>query len=209
MLHTAISNAIWTSVPCISKSAISPTVETTRRVAISTVGKPYSCRPVKVARKTPKGSAKATEKPTAMSPQRTSPTRAPGIWVKRRGTCHTMPKIASAPGESAPHHDSECSTDRLARRDGVACCGVFRNEFADSGLQPEVEKIHIGGELQDQHPRAVLRRTQVMHQKVRQHQGNKHAQNDACEVGCGPLEDPAFIETRQERRTRSTLSEAV
>ena len=44
------------------------------------VGNQYSCKPVKVARKDPKGNPRATDNPTASRPSRTLCTRATGIW---------------------------------------------------------------------------------------------------------------------------------
>ncbi len=75
---------------------------------------------------------------------------------------------------------------------------ILRHEFADGGLQSKIKEVYIRTELQDQHPGAVLHGAHVVHQEVRQHQGNKHAQKDSGEIRGGPLQDPAFVETGHE-----------
>ena len=126
-----------------------PTVETMRLAAMSTVGKPYSCSPVKVARKTPKGRAKATDMPTAIkSAAHVAHQRARHLGEEARHLPYHAEDSQGA-DDGGSQHDSERGTDGLARGDAVACRAVLCNEFADGGLQSKIEKVHIGAKLQD------------------------------------------------------------
>src|SRR5260370_430304 len=64
--------------------------------------------------------------------------------------------------ERGSQHDGERGVDGLARCTCIPCGVIFRHKLADGRLQSQVEKIHIGAELQDEHPGAVLRRAHVV-----------------------------------------------